>query len=149
CAQSEKMTDTERLVLRVACLRRVLAWADELPQSDAFRQGSPAAQAELRRVLGLAHKVLADREDPQASDKVISVYDPDARCGKHREFFDGYLADVTIDADSQLITGINVLPANGDEGGDAAHLIRQEEAAHGNDVAAISIDGAGYRGPVL
>jgi hypothetical protein len=97
----------------------------------------------------LAHKVLADREDPKASDKVISIHDPDARCGKHGDFFDGYLADVTMDADSELLTGINVLPANGDEGGDAAYLIEQEEAAQGNDVAAISIDGAGYRGPVL
>jgi hypothetical protein len=54
-----------------------------------------------------------------------------------------------MDADSELITGINVLPANGNEGGDAAYLIQQEEGAHGNDVEAISIDGAGYRGPVL
>jgi transposase len=149
CAQSEKMSDTERLELRVALLRRVLLWADELPDTESFRQGAAETQAELRRVLKLAHKVLADRESPKASDKVISIHDADARCGKHGEFFDGYLTDVTMDADSELITGINVLPANGDEGGDAAQLIRQEEAAHGNDVAAISIDGAGYRGPVL
>src|SRR5439155_18600091 len=31
CAQSEEMADTERLVLRVAYLRRVLAWAGEVP----------------------------------------------------------------------------------------------------------------------
>ena len=80
---------------------------------------------------------------------MISVYDPDARCGKHGDFFDGYLTDVTMDADSELLTGINVLPANGNEGGDAAYLVEQEEAAHGNDVEAISIDGAGYRGKVL
>jgi len=54
-----------------------------------------------------------------------------------------------MDADSQIITALNVLPANGDEGGDAAHLIQQEETAHGNDVEAVSIDGAGYRGTVL
>src|SRR5207249_269066 len=42
-----------------------------------------------------------------------------------------------------------MLPGNGNEGADAAALIRQEEQAHGNDVAAISLDGAGYRGPVL
>jgi hypothetical protein len=93
--------------------------------------------------------VLSDRRDPKAKDKVISVHDADARCGKHGEFFDGYLTDVAMDADSELITGINVLPANGNEGADAAYLIAQEEAAHGNDVQAISIDGAGYRGPVL
>jgi len=149
CTHSEALPDVERLALRVQHLRAVVAWAEELPASDAFAAGTPAAQDKLRGAVALAHKVLADRDDPQASDRLISVFDPDARCGKHGDFFDGYLADVSMDADSELITGINVLPANGDEGGDAAHLIRQEEAAHGNDVAALSIDGAGYRGPVL
>lgn len=149
CAGSEDLPDTERLVRRVEHLRAILRWADELPNSTAFRAGAAASQEKLQAALALAHKVLADRENPKASDRVISVQDPDARCGKHGEFFDGYLTDVSMDADSELITGINVLPANGDEGGDAAFLIEQEEAAQGNDVAAISIDGAGYRGPVL
>jgi len=149
CAASEGLPDTDRLVLRVRHLREVLLWADEVPNTTAFQAGTPATQEALRAALKLAHKVLADRDQPQASDKLISVFDPDARCGKHGAFFDGYLADVTMDADSELLTGINVLPANGNEGGDAAHLIEQEEAAHGNDVEAISIDGAGYRGAVL
>lgn len=149
CAGSADLPDTERLVQRVVHLRSVLLWADELPNSAAFHAGAVASQEKLQAALTLAHKVLADREDPKASDRVISVHDPDARCGKHGDFFDGYLTDVTMDADSELITAINVLPANGNEGGDAAFLIEQEEAAHGNDVEAISIDGAGYRGPVL
>jgi transposase len=149
CASSEELLDKERLVLRVQHLRSVLLWADDLPASEAFRTGAASDQEKLRAALTLAHKVLADREDPKASDKVISVHDPDARCGKHGEFFDGYLTDVTMDADSELLTGINVLPANGNEGGDAAYLIQQEEAVHGNNVEAISIDGAGYRGAVL
>jgi len=148
CSSSE-IADTERLVRRVQHLKSVLLWADDVPGLALFHAGTAEAQETLRQALVLAHKVLADREDPKASDKVISVHDPDARCGKHGEFFDGYLADVTMDADSELITGINVLPANGNEGGDAAYLIQQEEAAHGNDVEAISIDGAGYRGTVL
>jgi transposase len=149
CARSEGLPDVERLALRVQHLRDVLQWADALPNGAAFGAAAAAAQEKLRTALALAHKVLADRDDPQAGDKLISIYDPDARCGKHGAFFDGYLADVTMDADSELLTGINVLPANGNEGGDAAYLIQQEEAAHGNDVAAISMDGAGYRGTVL
>ena len=149
CACSEGLPDVDRLALRVQHLRDVLAWADELPRSEAFRAAAARQQQQLGTALAVAHKVLADRDDPKASDKLISVYDPDARCGKHGDFFDGYLADVTMDADSELLTGINVLPANGNEGGDAAYLIAQEEAAHGNDVEAISIDGAGYRGTVL
>jgi len=38
---------------------------------------------------------------------------------------------------------------NGNEAADAVELIRQEEAAHGNDVQALSIDGVGFNGPVL
>jgi hypothetical protein len=120
-----------------------------VPQQEAFAQGSPASQDKLQAALALAHKVLADRDDPEAGDKVISAHDPDARCGKHGDYYDGYLLDVAMDADSEILTAVNVLPANGDEGADAAHLIAQEEQAHGNDVAAMSIDGAGYRGSVL
>ncbi len=148
-ASGDDVPDTERLVRRVHHLRAILVWADALPGSAAFAAAAADRRDQLLAALALAHKVLADREDPQAGDKVLSVQDPDARCGKHGAFFHGYLTDVTMDADSELITGIHVLPANGDEGGDAAYLIRQEEAAQGNDVAAISIDGAGYRGPVL
>ena len=67
----------------------------------------------------------------------------------HGSFFVGYLLDMTIDPDSELITAVNVLPGNGAEAADAITLIQQEEAAQGNDVAGISIDGAGYKGPVL
>jgi len=146
---NEDLPDTERLVRRVEHLRSVLLWADELPNSEAFRAGDASSQEKLRTALKLAHKILADRDEPEAGDKVISVQDPDARCGKHGDFFDGYMLDVTMDADSQLLTGMNVLPANGNEGADAVYLIEQEEAAHGNDVAGLSADGALYRGSLL
>jgi transposase len=141
--------DEERLLQRVSHLRIVLLWGDDVPTQECFRQQPEAAQTTLGAALALAHKILADREDPKAPDKVISVHDPDARRGMHGDYYEGYLQDVSMDADSEIITAVNVLPANGDEGADAVALIRQEEQAHGNDVEAISIDGAGYRGSVL
>jgi hypothetical protein len=146
---TEDAKDEERLVQRVTHLRGVLAWADAIPGQEGFGQQGEAVQEKLGAALALAHKVLADREDPKAGDKVVSAHDPDARCGKHGDYYDGYLLDVAMDADSQIITAVNVLPANGNEGADVVHLIQQEEQAHGNDVPAVSIDGAGYRGPVL
>lgn len=146
---SEDLSDEERLVRRVEHLRSVLAWADELRSTEAYRAGTPLNQAKLTAAQVLAHKILADREDLKAGDKVVSVHDPDARCGMHVDYYRGYLVDVATDADSEILTGMNVLPANGNEGADAAYLIEQEEAAHGNDVEGISIDGAGYCGPVL
>jgi transposase len=146
---TQDVKDEERLLQRVTHLRAVLAWADDVPAQDIFGQQPEQTQEQLRAALTLAHKILADREDPKAGDKTLSVHDPDARRGKHGDWYEGYLLDVAMDVDSEIITAVNVLPANGDEGGDAAHLIAQEEQAHGNDVEAVSIDGAGYRGTVL
>jgi transposase len=145
---SADLKDEERLVRRVAHLQAVLAWADEVPQQERFHQAAGEEQEQLRQALAVAHKVLADR-DAKAQDKLLSVHDPDARRGKHGDYYEGYLLDVAMDADSELITGVNVLPANGNEGADATYLIRQEEQAHGNDVQALSMDGAGYRGELL
>jgi transposase len=145
---SADLKDQERLVRRVTHLQGILAWADAVPGQAAFHQAVAAEQECLRQALRVAHKVLADR-DPEASDKLVSVQDVDARRGKHGEYYEGYLLDVAMDADSELITGVQVLPANGNEGADATALIRQEEQAHDNDVEALSMDGAGFRGELL
>jgi hypothetical protein len=61
---------------------------------------------------------------------------PDARNGKHGQFYVGYLVDVAMDADSEIVTAVNVLPANGAEAVDAVILTQQEEAAQANNVQA-------------
>jgi hypothetical protein len=92
--------------------------------------------------------VLADRE-PKAVDKLVSLEDQDARQGNHHGPFVGYLLDMAMDADSEMITAVNVLPASGNEAQDATTLIQQEEQAHGNDVQGLSIDAIGFRGEQL
>lgn len=52
---------------------------------------------------------------PGAGDKMLSIVDPGARRGKRGEFYEGYLLDGMIDADSQWVTSLDVLPANADE----------------------------------
>ena len=54
-----------------------------------------------------------------------------------------------MDADSEFITAIDVLAANADEAANATNLIQQEEQAQGNDIAAMSIDGIGFRGDLI
>jgi hypothetical protein len=92
---------------------------------------------------------LADQENPEEGHRTLSTVDPDVRRGKHGDWYDGYVVDVLVDADSELFIEINVLPAGGDEAADAVQLVRQEEEAHGNDIAALSMDGAGFNGPML
>lgn len=140
----------DRLAVRVAHLREMLIWADELTLGE---EAGPAEnhcgwQTFLAQ-RDLAHKILADQEHPQAGDKTRSTTDPDVRRAKHGDWYDGYSVDLSMDADSEIITEVNVLPANGDEAADAVELIRQEEEAHGNDIQAMSIDGAGFNGAML
>jgi hypothetical protein len=136
-------SDEERLVARVTHLQEILAWVDELP-SPADQEDHRAWQT-LVAARQLAHKVLADQENPKAGDRTRSAVEPEVRRGKHGEWYDGYLLDVMIDADSELITALDVLPANGDEAANAVELVRQEEAAQGNEIEALSIDKIGFQ----
>ena len=139
------LSDRERLLHRVEHLRRITEWADGLRAHLGAVEADDTVR--LRFEQALAHKVLSDQQ--AKGDKLRSVVDPDARRGKHGAFFDGYLLDVMLDPESELITALEVLPGNGAEAADALALIEAEEAAHGNDVAALSIDGVGWQGPVL
>lgn len=146
-AASRSLKDEERLATRLGQLREMLYWADELP---------PPEDAENNRLWqtfltqrDLAHKIFDDQQHPNAKDRTRSTTDPDARRGKHGDWYEGFQLDILLDPDSGIITQINVLPANGDEAADAIALVLQEEAAHGNDIQALSIDGAGFNGPLL
>jgi transposase len=143
------LSGEERLLQRVAHLRAVTAWAEEIPGGAAFADAPEAERQALAAALPLAHKVLADRDDPDGTDHLVSVQDPQARRAKHGDYFTGYLLDVAMDADSQVVTAVNVLPGHGPEAQDAVTLLAREEQAHGNDVQALSMDGAGFHGQAL
>jgi transposase len=144
------LSDQERLLARVTHLRQIVAWADQLSNDLGPLPQEPLP---LRRsfadALTLAHKILADRDDPEGGDRVVSIQDADARRGMHGSYFTGYLLDVALDADSQIITALSVLPANADEAADATSLIRHEETIHATDIQILSIDKAGFRGELL
>lgn len=140
-------SDEERLLARVTHLREILAWVDELAApEDASTNRRWQTLLQRRQMV---HKILADQEHPQAGDLIRSTVDSEARRAKHGDWYDGYLTDLVIDADSEIITEVNVLPANGNEAADAIQLLEQEEATHGNDVESLSIDGIGFNGRVL
>lgn len=149
--RTKSQADETRLAARVTHLRELIAWAEELPV-PADLEANPAIGAAWQRfqeTLALAQKILRDRDQPSAGRKTLSVSDPEARRGKHGEFYDGYLTDILMDADSEIITQVNILEAGGDEARDAVDLVRAEQAAHGNQVESLSIDGAGFHGGML
>jgi transposase len=144
------LTGEERLLQRVAHVRRIVIWGDGV-HSGVTRagQGDNPHLVQLETALATAYKLLADQDDPQAKDRLRSAVDTDARRGKHGGYYDGYLCDISLEPDSEIITALNLLPANGDEAADARTLIEAEQKAHGNQVEALSIDGVGFQGAVL
>ena len=145
-----ELADEERLAHRLAQLRAMTEALAERVAGLPIPQTLPDRPRDrLTDALALAQKLLGDHDHPKAGDRLVNAVDADARTGKHGQYYVGYMMDVAIDADSELITAINVLPANGAEAADAITLIKQEESAQGNDVEGMSIDGAGHNGPVL
>ena len=139
--------DELRLIARVTHLREIIAWVDELrPPEEAALHGLWQVLESTRR---LAHKILADQENPKGGDRTRSIVDADNRRGWHHQWFDGYSLDLLLDPDSEIITAVGILPGNGDEAADAAVLVREEEAAQGNKIEALSIDSVAFQGPVL
>jgi transposase len=146
---SADLKDEERLLQRVEHLRRIVSRADEI-QARLVPPTTPDPNRErLDKALATAHKLSADRAEPKAPDQLRSATDPEARRGKHGGYYDGYACDISEDPESEIITAVNVLPANGDEAADARTLIEAEQAAHGNRIEVLSIDGIGFQGAVL
>jgi len=143
------LKDEERLLHRVAHLQAIVIWADALQHQLGSAKLDDVARQRFDQALSIAHKLLQDHNHPQAKDRLLSPVDPDARTGFHQGFYTGYMVDVSMDADSELITAINILPANGDEAADAARLIQAEEKAFGNQIEELSMDAIGFRGDVL
>src|SRR5262245_8870864 len=102
------LKDQQRLLARVEHLRQMVVWADEWHArlSVAVAAGAETlTQAQWSRfetAWALAHKVLNDRE-PKAADRLRSLVDPEVRTGQHGAFYDGYLLDLSVDADSEMI----------------------------------------------
>ena len=144
------LKDEARLLGRVEQLRELIKWG--IGWQQRLELGAPPVSTEVYEsfcaALSTARKVLNDRE-PKAGDKIVSLTDPDARRSKHGDYDDGYLLDVSLDADSGLICGIDALAANADEAAPAQVLIESEEAAHDNNIESLSIDAIGYNGAVL
>jgi transposase len=146
---TDDLKDEVRLLARVAHLRQIVAWADELQHSLGEPPPQDPKRQRFDQALALAHRILDQNDHPDQKDKTLSVHDPDARRGKHGDFYDGYQLDLSLDADSELITQVDTPPANHDEAANAENLIEREEQAQGNDVAALSMDGIGFRGEIL
>ena len=143
------LKDEERLLHRVQHLRQMVVWVDEVQAQLAPITSPDPNRVRFEAALATAHKLLADQDDPDGPDRLRSAVDTEARRGNHGRYYDGYSNDISLDPDSEILTALNVLPANGDEAADARTLLEVEQTAHHNQVQALSIDSIGFQGSLL
>jgi transposase len=69
-------------------------------------------------------------------DRIVSVHDPEMRHGRksRTKRFDGHKAAIGVDAESQLITAVDVLPGNAADASPAMNLTQASEAHSGLQV---------------
>lgn len=140
-------TPAVRLEARIKMIQDILHWISQ--QTQPPEADSDPIWVRLEQVRQLAEKILDDQAHPEKGKRTLSVVDPEARKGKHHVWYAGYVIDVMMDADSQIITALEVLDAGGDEAKDAVNLVTQEQTVHGNQIEQLSIDGAGFNGAML
>ena len=158
--KGEAVIDWSDRKARAALLAEIVADADrllalarqtwvELPEASVQRQ-SIVAGAELLGQLLLqdverkSGDVDADAaaddgvsiRDGVSKDRMLSVHDPELRHGhkSSRRRFNGHKAAIVVDTDSQLITAVDVLPANAPDNLGALELVEQSEASTGAPV---------------
>jgi IS5 family transposase len=145
--QTVSANAVQKLEYRVALVQDILLVLQALAEppdaaTNRFWQ-------QLRETIELAEKILDDQAHPGKGRRTLSIVDEEARRGKHGEWYDGYIVDINMDADSGLITQIDVLEAGGDEAQSAINLVRREQQEHGNQIERLSIDGAGFNGAMI
>jgi transposase len=117
---------------RVEHLRTLVTWASAW--QERLELGAPpvavAVYEAFATALDLARKVLQDRE-PKVPDQLRSLTDVEARRSKHGDYYDGYLLDVLLDADSELITALDVLARQRRRSGQCRRLNRAGRTSAG------------------
>lgn len=145
--QTASQSALEKLEYRVALVKDILQVLQSLPEPSGGTTNR--FWREVLETIELAEKIVDDQEHPEKGHRTLSIVDEDARRGKHCGWYDGYVVDISMDADSELITQIDVLEAGGDEAKSAVSLIRMEQQEQGNKIAQMSIDGAGFNGEMI
>jgi hypothetical protein len=123
----EIVADADQLLARVRDVRASLT-------------AGSAAETRLVEIAGRLSRVLGQDiernedgpalKDGVSKDRLVSVQDPEMRHGHKsaRKRFNGHKADIAVDAESQLITAVDVLAGNAPDAQGALSMVEQTEA---------------------
>ena len=106
-------------------------------------RGNIEVTPELVKDLEMLEKASVTDRDDEATDRLVSPVDPDARAGKKTgKRWAGYKGHVIVEEDSEIITAVETTPANKDDGSQLPRLLRQQEKNHGLKPRGLSGDKA-------
>jgi transposase len=132
-------SDERQVVLDslVADCRRILLLALQqmsiLSPESQMAQNIVAASELLRKLLAQDIREITTEKaqiiQGVAPDRIISVHDPEMRHGRKSasQRFDGYKGAIAVEAESQVIADVDVIPGNAHDSQNAPSLIRQAE----------------------
>ena len=108
-----------------------------------LKQGTLKVTPELVKDLNLLEKAAVTDRDDEATDRLISPIDQDARAGKkEHKHWAGYKGHLVVEEDSEIITAVETTPANRDDGGQLKPLLEQQKQAYGLVPQELSADKA-------
>ena len=133
------------------CERTLLLAQEALTNST---QGSPES-AEIMKASTLLRRLLAQDVERTntgeakitqgvAQDRIVSVHEPEMRHGRKSvsQCFNGYKGALAVEPSSQIITAVDVMPANAQDSQDAQALIDESAEKAGGSVTTVIGDGA-------
>ena len=122
---------------------RLLKLADErvaqLEEEDEMRQRVQEAGWLLRQIIRQDVERTPEKisiKEGTAKDRIVSVHDPEMRHGHKSKTnrFEGHKAAIAVDAESQLITAVEVLAGNAPDNQGALELTKASEENTGQEV---------------
>jgi transposase len=118
--------------------------AQESPESAEIIRASTLLRRLLAQDIERTPTGAANIMQGVAQDRLVSVHDTEMRHGRKSasQCFHGYKGTLAVDPSSQIITGVDVIPANAHDSQDAQALIDETAEKTGLPVTAVIGDGA-------
>ncbi len=136
------VTDCER-VLKLASVK-ISGYPTESEEAKEIIDATDLLSKILAQDVKRSNEGKAEIIEGVAKDRIVSVHDPEMRHGRKSSSkrFDGYKGAIGVDADSQIVTAVDVLPGNAHDSSDAEEITKDTEKNTDSQVETVIGDGA-------
>ncbi len=144
-SKEPQYTKQDKFARQEEHLEKEVAKAKDLMDAvtEELKQKRLEVTPELVKDLNLLEKAAVTDRTEEATDRLVSPIDQDARAGKkEHKHWAGYKGHLVVEEESEIITAIETTPANKDDGGQLKTLLNQQKQAYGLIPQELSADKA-------